>query len=80
MTWFALLEQMMGGVGGLRAALEAAIAANPDNAATYQEWINRLGGAVDEESLTALAAALPSEAMDILRGKLRPHDHPGDAI
>ena len=80
MTILELISRWAGASGDLVALLTAAGNAAPDLKPKADEWIDKLGAAVSPENLANLAAALPAEAADILRGHLNPKDHPSDAI
>jgi hypothetical protein len=63
---------------GIIALLHKASELAPDLAPEVNDLLAKLAAAVDQQSLVALAAALPAEIANIAKGNLDPKDHPGD--
>ena len=79
MTILDLLTAAAGAEFPLRAVLEAAKKEAPDLAPQIDAIETALDASVAPENLLALAAALPAELLDILKGHLAPTPHAGDA-
>lgn len=80
MTILQVLEKLSSGAGSLVNFLRDVSASSPDLKPTADAWIASLEGAASQESLVALAAALPAEIAQISQGHFDPHEHPSDAV
>lgn len=80
MTLLEALVKLAGASSSLENLLRSAGDLSPDLKPVADEWLAKLGTALTPEGLAGVAMALPAEARDILRGLLKPEDHPSDAI